>query len=103
MMTPRLTRPAQVGCSPPCPDMLSAFFFLWNLFLLIFFAGLALAKPQCRLVNKLDAQLGDTDPGQLPLSATPTSASATQSATSTAFPSIAPFNYGKDVIRGVNL
>ena len=77
----------------------SSSFFSSLLFISLLFS-LARAKQQCRLVNNLNAQLGDPDP-QAPLSATATSATA--SATASAFPTIAPFNYGTDVIRGVNL
>ncbi|KAH9945165.1 glycoside hydrolase [Epithele typhae] len=58
------------------------------------------AKQQCRLV--LNAQLGDSSNPQAPLSATPTS-SGPPSTSTTSLPTLAPFKYGQDIVRGVNL
>lgn len=76
----------------------------WLVVFFLFARGYA--RQQCRLVPKLDVQLGGDHP-QLPLSANPTAstqdASSQPSQTGSAMPSTTPFNYGKDVIRGVNL
>ncbi|PIL35559.1 hypothetical protein GSI_02287 [Ganoderma sinense ZZ0214-1] len=71
----------------------------WLLIIFLFARGHA--RQQCRLIQKLDVQSGG-DHSQLPLSANPT-ASSQPSQTASATPSVTPFNYGQDVIRGVNL
>ncbi|KAI0719308.1 glycoside hydrolase [Cerioporus squamosus] len=70
---------------------------LRTLLLLLTFATVGHAKQQCRLVLQSNIN-GQGDP-QVPLSATPTSSGASASASAT----LTPFNYGKDIIRGVNL
>lgn len=79
--------------------------FSWMLRLLVVFLTLAHSharQPLCRLIPKLDVQLGGDHP-QLPFSANPTGSASQPSQTGSASPSITPFNYGQDTIRGVNL
>ena len=91
----------------PCVRMLRPSYYLeilrWLVIIFLFARGNA--RQQCRLVQKLDVQSGGDHP-QFPLSGNPTStqdSSSQPSQTASAAPSITPFNYGHDVIRGVNL
>ena len=77
--------------------LLQYLFSLRTALLLLASATIGHAKQQCRLV--LNSNLNGGGSPQVPLSATPTSSGASASASAT----LAPFNYGKDIIRGVNL
>lgn len=74
--------------------MILSFFSVRTLLLALCLSAVGHAKQQCRLVAKLDVQGG---------AAIPTQTAPTGTATASATPSLAPFNYGKDTIRGVNL
>ncbi|KAI1796836.1 glycoside hydrolase [Ganoderma leucocontextum] len=84
-----------------CPEC-----FALRLLAIFFVLASSHARQQCRLVPKLDVQLDGNHP-QLPLSANPTAStqdsSSQPSQTASAMPSVTPFNYGQDIIRGVNL
>ncbi|KAI0722610.1 glycoside hydrolase [Earliella scabrosa] len=71
-------------------------FSLWALLFALSLATLGHAKQQCRLVApSLGVQVGAGSPT--------TTSSATGTGAPTATPSLAPFEYGRDTIRGVNL
>lgn len=67
-----------------------------------FFSSIVAAKEQCRLQLNGMASHPSMPTGVVPSSPNSTSTSASSSATS-ATPSRTPFNYGTDIIRGVNL